>query len=157
MANKSSPLVGEVASPPQADEPEGGIVSDRAAKSGEDDKAHHMIDRARKLRKELTDVEVKLWCRLRRMKLGVRFRRQCPIGPYVADFACHDPKLIVELDGGQHSEPDQLEYDERRSVWLQSQGFEILRYWNFQINEEMEEVVEAIEKRVREMKNLKGS
>jgi very-short-patch-repair endonuclease len=71
-----------------------------------DDDANPMIDRARYLRKEMTDVEKKLWYRLRRLPLGVRFRRQAPTGPFVADFACHDPKLIVELDGGQHSEPE---------------------------------------------------
>ena len=127
-------------------------MGDRAAMSNADDQARHLVDRARKLRQTMTDVEVKLWCRLHRNQLGVRFRRQCPIGPYVADFACHEPKLIIELDGGQHSEPDQQEYDERRTNWLRSQGFEILRYWNFQINDEMEEVVEAIEQRLQELK-----
>jgi very-short-patch-repair endonuclease len=86
----------------------------------------------------------------------VRFRRQCPIGPYVADFACHDPKLIVELDGGQHSEPEQKEYDEIRTSWLESQSFEIMRFWNFQVNQETEAVVDAIYQRIKELKSRGG-
>jgi very-short-patch-repair endonuclease len=101
----------------------------------------------------MTEVEKKLWHRLRLSQLGVRFRRQCPIGLYVADFACHDPKLIIELDGGQHSEPDRKEYDERRTQWLQSQSFEIMRFWNFQVNQEFEAVVEAIYQRIQELKS----
>jgi len=116
-----------------------------------DDDDTRLVDCARKLRKTMTDVEVKLWSRLRRMQLGVRFRRQSPIGLYVADFACHDPKLIVELDGGQHNEPERKEYDERRTNWLRSQGFKVLRFWNFQINDELEAVVEQIERRLHEL------
>ena len=112
-----------------------------------------MSSRARHLRKEMTEVEKKLWYRLRHSQLGVRFRRQCPIGPYVADFACHDPKLIVELDGGQHSELEQREYDERRTQWLRSQSFEILRFWNFQVNQEMEAVVDSIHQRIQKLKS----
>jgi very-short-patch-repair endonuclease len=117
-----------------------------------DDHPNTMIGRARHLRKEMTEVEKKLWYCLRRAQLGVRFRRQCPIGPYVADFACHDPKLIVDLDGGQHSEAERKAYDERRTEWLRAQSFEIMRFWNFQVNQETEAVVEAIERRVQELK-----
>jgi very-short-patch-repair endonuclease len=111
-----------------------------------------MIGRARELRATMTEVEMILWHRLRHSQLGVRFRRQCPIGPYIADFACHDPKLIIELDGGQHSEPEQKEYDERRTEWLRSQSFEIMRFWNFQVNQEIDAVVEAIYRRILELK-----
>ena len=115
------------------------------------------VENARRLRKEMTEVEKLLWWKLRRCQLGVRFRRQAPIGPFVADFACHDPKLVVELDGGQHTEPSQEEYDRRRTAWLRSQGFEVMRFWNFQVNQELEAVVTAVHRRVMELRGSEGS
>ena len=82
---------------------------------------------AKVLRSGMTDAERRLWSRLRYEQLGVKFRRQHPIGPYVLDFACLAPKLVIEIDGSQHL--DQLAYDGRRTAWLQSQGFEVLRFW----------------------------
>jgi very-short-patch-repair endonuclease len=81
---------------------------------------------ARKLRRGMTDSERRLWSRLRMEQLGVKFRRQHPIGNYVADFACLNPQLIVEIDGSQHAE--QADYDARRSEFLRKQGFLILRF-----------------------------
>ena len=81
---------------------------------------------ARVLRREMTDSERRLWSRLRMEQLGVRFRRQHPLGNYVADFACLASKLIVELDGSQHSK--QVEYDAVRDAFFRSQGFAILRF-----------------------------
>ncbi len=74
----------------------------------------------------MTDAERRLWSHLRREQLGLRFRRQHPLGPYVLDFACLDPKLVIEVDGSQHL--GQAAYDERRGAWLKSQGFVVLRY-----------------------------
>src|SRR6266704_1917983 len=75
--------------------------------------------RARRLRWDMTDDERRLWALLRRKQLaGYRFRRQHPMGSYVADFFCPNAKLIVELDGGQHSEDKQMHRDEIRSRWL---------------------------------------
>ena len=72
------------------------------------------ISRARNLRKQLTDAEMKLWYRLRRRQLNnFRFRKQVPMGPYIADFVCHETGLIIELDGGQHSEGEAINYDKR--------------------------------------------
>jgi hypothetical protein len=88
---ETSPLVGEVASNARR---WGGRTK---TMSDPDLNSNPMVERARQLRKEMTDVEKKLWYRLRPSQLGVRFRRQCPIGPYIADFACHAPKLIIEL------------------------------------------------------------
>ena len=88
-------------------------------------------DKARGLRKNLTDAERRLWSSLRNEQLGVRFRRQVPIGPYIADFACFDPRLVIEVDGGQHDE--QRGYDTRRDDWLRSQGFLVLRCWNNEV------------------------
>ncbi len=74
----------------------------------------------------MTDSERRLRSRLRMEQLGVKFRRQHPVGNYIADFACLDPRLIVELDGSQHGE--QREYDEGRDAFLKSQGFVVLRF-----------------------------
>jgi len=77
----------------------------------------------------MTDVERMLWRALRGKQLnGQRFRRQHPIGQYIADFACVEQKVVIELDGGQHQE--QFVYDEQRSIFLQAQGWRILRFWN---------------------------
>jgi very-short-patch-repair endonuclease len=81
---------------------------------------------ARILRRAMTDSERRLWFRLRMEQLGVKFRRQHPVGNYIADFACLDPKLIVELDGFQHVE--QQDYDERRDAFFRGQGFVVLRF-----------------------------
>ena len=74
-------------------------------------------------------AERTLWSRLRHRQLnGHRFRRQVPIGPYIADFACLDARLVVEVDGGQHFE--EVGYDERRAMWLESRGYRVYRFWN---------------------------
>ncbi len=98
-------------------------------------------DIARKLRRRPTDAEARLWQRICRNQLGVKFRRQEPIGPYIVDFACFAPKLIIEVDGGQHAESDD---DRVRDQWLRNEGFEILRFWNNQVLGEMDAVVEGI-------------
>ena len=85
--------------------------------------------RARSLRETPTDAETLLWFHLRDRRLANhKFRRQRPIGPYFADFACLEAKLIVELDGGQHVEA--VEYDEDRTRFVQAQGYRVLRFWN---------------------------
>jgi len=74
----------------------------------------------------MTDSERLLWSRLRAEQMGVKFRRQHPLGHYVADFACLDPKMVVELDGSQHAE--QEDYDARRDAFFEQQGFAVLRF-----------------------------
>jgi very-short-patch-repair endonuclease len=81
---------------------------------------------ARALRAAMTDSERKLWPRLRGAQLGVKFRRQHPLGHYIADFVCLHPGLVVELDGVQHQ--DQQAYDARRDAFFRAQGFEVLRF-----------------------------
>jgi very-short-patch-repair endonuclease len=89
-------------------------------------------ERARKLRKNMTDAERALWARIRRRQiLDCKFRRQQPLGDYIVDFVCLEKKLIIELDGGQHIE--QEEYDSRRTHWLEEQGFRVLRFWNHDV------------------------
>ena len=102
-------------------------------------------ERARELRRNQTDVERKLWYVLRgRRFCGTKFRRQQPIGRYLVDFICFEHKLIVELDGSQHGSDDALAYDARRTAYLQSQGFQVLRFWNHEINANMDGVSETI-------------
>jgi very-short-patch-repair endonuclease len=96
---------------------------------------------ARRLRREATQVEWRLWNALRQNKLPWRFRRQHPIGRRIADFACPARKLIVELDGGQHA--DSLS-DERRTLELARHGYRVIRFWNTEVMENLEGVVEAI-------------
>jgi very-short-patch-repair endonuclease len=99
--------------------------------------------RARSLRNYATDTERHLWSHLRGCQLGGhRFRRQVPIGDYIADFACLEAKLIVELDGGQHQE--QADYDARRDAQIEAQGFQVLRFWDNQVFKEMQAVLEVI-------------
>jgi very-short-patch-repair endonuclease len=100
-------------------------------------------DLARHLRKNMTDEERRLWWELRHRQLqGCKFRRQAPIGPYIADFVSFERKLIIELDGGQHAE--QTEEDATRTKWLTEQGFTVLRFWSHQVLEELDSVLEAI-------------
>ena len=74
---------------------------------------------------------------------GAKFRRQVPIGPFIADFLCKELSIIVEADGGQHS--DQEAYDARRTAWLESQGYRVLRFWNNEVLENIEGVLEVIQ------------
>ena len=90
------------------------------------------IDRARELRRDTTDAETALWRRLRDRGLdGEKFVRQEPIGPYIADFVCRRKKLIIEIDGGQHS--DQAERDEARTKHLEALGYRVIRFWNNEV------------------------
>ncbi|TBV74434.1 endonuclease domain-containing protein [Pseudoxanthomonas winnipegensis] len=96
---------------------------------------------ARALRREMTDAERLLWRHLRGGQLkGLKFRRQHPIPPYIADFCCVELKLIIELDGGQHSEQS----DATRTKFLESQGWRVVRYWDNEVLTQIEAVVEAI-------------
>jgi very-short-patch-repair endonuclease len=98
---------------------------------------------ARALRKHQTDAEKLLWNRLRNRQLeNCKFRRQQAVGPYITDFLCLEPKLVIELDGGQHS--TQMEQDEQRPRYLQSLGYRVLRFWNHEVLRETDTVLEAI-------------
>jgi very-short-patch-repair endonuclease len=86
-----------------------------------------------------------LWIELRPLKqLGFHFRRQARLGPYIVDFACHAMKLIVELDGSQHGEESNIRYDIRRTSFLESRGYRVIRFWNSEVIESRSAVVEAI-------------
>ena len=100
-----------------------------------------MRNQARKLRRNLTDAEQIPWRELRRKNLGWRFRRQFPIPPYIADFACIEARLIVEADGGQHALPSDHEKRDRK---LLQQGWRVLRFWNNEIFTNREGVLRTI-------------
>ena len=102
-----------------------------------------LLDNAKSLRRTMTDAEQKLWYHLRAHRfMGLKFKRQKPIGHYVVDFACIEKKLVIELDGGQHAEA--VEYDHERDAWLCSQGYTVLRFWNNDLLNETESVLEQI-------------
>jgi very-short-patch-repair endonuclease len=97
---------------------------------------------ARELRHEMTPAEHYLWSRLRRCQLaGCRFRRQHPLGPYIADFACLERQLIVEVDGSGHLDSTT---DAWRDDWFRQRGFTVLRYWNHDVLDRTESVLAAI-------------
>lgn len=94
------------------------------------------------LRKNQTPQEVLLWARLRRSQLGVKFKRQHSVGPYILDFYCPDKKLAVELDGSQHL--DNKSYDDERSDYLSVLGIKTIRFWNNEVNANINGVIEFI-------------
>lgn len=99
--------------------------------------------KARTLRQTQTDAEALLWYHLRDRRLaGHKFRRQRPIGPYFADFACLDVGLVVELDGGQHVEA--AAYDARRTHFIEAQSYRVLRFWNGEVLTRIDAVRERI-------------
>ena len=102
-----------------------------------------ILHRAGELRKETTPAEKKLWGSLRLMrKDGIHFRRQHAIGNYIVDFCSPPRKLIIELDGSQHV--DQAEYDSERTKYLEAKGYRVLRFWNNEIMNEIEAVLNVI-------------
>lgn len=102
-----------------------------------------LLDRARGLRAGQTDAEWRIWYHLRAHRfLGLKFKRQKPLGPYIVDFLCHEPALVIELDGGQHGE--QTGYDQQRDAWLRAQGFAVLRLWNHEVLQDTPAVLERI-------------
>jgi len=100
---------------------------------------------ARQLRSDMTEAEQLLWSKLRRKQLGgLQFYRQKPLGGYVVDFYCHSAKLVIELDGSQHYEPEQQEYDKQRTMLLNAMGLKVIRFPNDQVLRETEGVVAEI-------------
>ena len=106
--------------------------------------------RSRELRNNATPAERALWARPRNRQLGgIRFNRQVPIGPFICDFVARTPKLIIEVDGGQHA-LSTLE-DARRTRYLEREGYVVLRFWNNDVLDRMEGVLELISSRLADM------
>ncbi len=101
------------------------------------------IDAAKELRQTPTEAEKKMWHTLRQKQLGVKFRRQQPIGKYIVDFVCFEIKLIIELDDGQHNW--QRPQDNKRTAYLEAEGYQLLRFWNHEVMQNMEGVLLSVQ------------
>ncbi|MEM9989074.1 MAG: primosomal protein N', partial [Pseudomonadota bacterium] len=132
--------------PPQSSPPRG--EEDRPQRDQEGGRNYktkppkHLVQKAKELRTNMTEAEKKLWYHLRNQQMGVKFRRQYQITPYIIDFVCLEKKLIIELDGGQHDQ--QKLYDQTRDAFLKQQGFQVLRFWNNEVFENLEGVLSRI-------------
>jgi very-short-patch-repair endonuclease len=117
------------------------------------DRTPEKTNRARNLRRAATNIEARLWSKLRRGQLdGLSFRRQHCAGPYVLDFYCPQLRLAIEVDGGQHSEAAQRLRDGRRTAWLQQRGVTELRFWNNDITQNLFGVLERIKSAADELR-----
>lgn len=114
--------------------------------------AKHTRSNARDMRKQMTDAELKLWNELRAHRLmGLSFRRQMPVGKYIVDFACPKHKLIIEVDGSGHGEYLQRQHDSRRTLFIESKGWKIIRYWNDDVLKNIDDVCTNIIATLHEM------
>ncbi|MBR6099018.1 endonuclease domain-containing protein [bacterium] len=104
-----------------------------------------LVTLARNLRKNATPQEATMWNLLRLHKFfGLEFRRQYPIGDYIVDFICREKKIIIEIDGGHHAELDNYIHDEVRTQLLESKGFKVVRFWNSEIDSNIDGVYERL-------------
>lgn len=100
---------------------------------------------ARRLRGEMPKAELLLWTRLRRRQfMGLHFRRQHPIGPYIADFACVERRFVLEVDGATHMKDHEIAHDRRRTDYLQAEGWRVCRIWNHEVYDDLDAVLEGI-------------
>jgi very-short-patch-repair endonuclease len=100
---------------------------------------------AKRLRANTTPHERALWRALKELPVtGTHFRRQAPIGPYIVDFFCPAKRLIIELDGGHHNEDEAARRDQRRQLWLEKEGYRVIRFWNSEISGDLNAVLERI-------------
>jgi very-short-patch-repair endonuclease len=99
---------------------------------------------AKALRKSMTAAEARMWSQLRRAALGVKFRRQHPIRPFIADFACLEKRLVVELDGSSHWTADAARWDQSRTRFLMEQGWRVVRFGNESVRSDLDSVIAVI-------------
>ena len=108
--------------------------------------SHQRVENGIRLRKTMTEEEVMLWSALRGYrKLGSAFRRQAPVGPYVADFPCRKAKVIIEVDGWHHDLPEQMAHDARRDAWLAERGYRILRLSACDVRKDIDNILRSID------------
>lgn len=137
----SSPCRGEVA------------AKRRVGGSRRTQRNRNLIGLARHMRRNMTAVEAKLWSRLRQSQMeGYAFRRQHPIGNYIADFWCGPLKLVIELDGGQHAKPENRAKDEDRTRFLNGRNIRVLRFWNSDVMDNFNGVLATIRQTVLDLK-----
>ncbi len=108
-----------------------------------------MLSRSQDLRKRMTTEENTLWYRFLR-KYPLQFKRQYVVGNYIVDFFCYKARLIVELDGSQHCDPAGIEYDQKRTAFLESQGYQVVRISNLDVVRRFSSVCEAIDRIARQ-------
>ena len=113
-------------------------------------------DKASHLRRNSTPAEIKLWQYLRNRMLGVKFRRQCPVGPYILDFYSSDVKLCVELDGNVHDSITAYSYDSDRTQYLNGLGITVLRFDNSIVFDSIDGVIESIQHFINNPKLIPG-
>jgi very-short-patch-repair endonuclease len=102
------------------------------------------LNNAKTLRTNQTEAEQRLWYHLRAHRfMDMKFKRQKPMGEYIVDFVCEEHRLIVEIDGGQH-QAEQAAYDQQRDAWLRGEGYAVLRFWNNDVMQNLEGVLEEI-------------
>ena len=105
------------------------------------------LEKAKELRKNMTPQERKLWQILRKNQFyGFEIRRQYPIDKYIVDFICRSKKIIIEIDGGQHNDEKYIKYDENRSKDLSKLGYKVIRFWNNDIDKNIEGVYKILQK-----------
>src|ERR1700704_4440046 len=115
------------------------------------DRTREKTERSRRLRRDVTDVERRMWYKLRNAQIdGASFRRQHPAGRYILDFYCPALQLAIELDGGQHAQASAQ--DRQRDEWLCERGVTLLRFWNSDVTENLSGVLEVIAAKVFELK-----
>ncbi|GAA4464931.1 hypothetical protein GCM10023093_16250 [Nemorincola caseinilytica] len=107
-----------------------------------------IFDNARKLRNDLTNAELVLWGYLKQRPLGYKFRRQHPLGIYIADFYCHALKLVIEVDGSVHEDPEMAEKDKVRQDIINSLGVKMIRFRNEEVEKRLETVIDKIENHI---------
>ena len=134
----------------EVDQPPRDGEGDRAKRGGGDSNfvPRPAVVRARKLRREMSVPERLLWQRLRLRPLGLKFRRQHPIGPYITDFCCLAKRFVVEVDGSAHDALDRAKFDERRIGFIKENGFRVLRVAAARVLVDADETAEAIVARV---------
>ena len=105
---------------------------------------------AKTLRKTMIEAERRLWRALKKINIShTHFRRQVPIGSYVADFACHSARLVVEVDGGQHGQDRSAIHDSERTAFLETRGYKVIRFWNHEVMNDLQVVLETIHMKCR--------
>ncbi len=114
-------------------------------------KNQKQIKISRRLRSKQTDAEKLLWSKMRNRQLYGKFRRQHSLGPYIVDFINLESKLIIEIDGGHHDEKEVREKDTRRTTWLRSNGYKVLRFWDNDVLNNISGVLEEIVRNIKEI------
>ena len=105
---------------------------------------------ARELRKNSTIQERRLWNLLKNRQFhNLKFKRQQPMGNYIVDFICKEVKIIIEIDGGQHNEPDNIKADEERTKYLEQLGYKVVRFWNNEVYENIEGVIKKLDQEIK--------